>query len=200
VAGIADRFSSLLAPSETAETGSLEWRNFEIEKAFQAIKKQPLIGVGLGNRYRALTAYQEEASGWWTRGSIATGAVSRFTRYIHNSYVSIAVKMGIPGLLALLWFCTAVLLKSFQVYQDMLDSEYKGMVLGIFAGFSGLIVWCYFHPHLIMAESTGTIGLVAALVGSIANINNVGSKRTLYKRGPASRSILDHSLLAKEKA
>jgi O-antigen ligase len=177
VAGITERFDSLLTPSATAESGSLQWRAFEDEKALQAIRKQPLTGVGLGNRYRALTAFQSEASGYYTRGSITADEISRFTRYVHNSYVSIAVKMGIPGLLALLWFCAAVLFKGFQVYRNLPDSEYKGVVLGILVSFVGLLVWCYFHAHLIKAESTPSIGLMAALIGTIAYISNEKGKK-----------------------
>jgi O-antigen ligase len=188
LAGIAQRFGSLFTPTDTSSTQSLQWRSFEIEQALQAIRKQPLTGVGLGNRYRALSSYSSEASGALTRGSIATGEVSRFTRYVHNSYVSIAVKMGIPGLIVLLWFCAAMLVKGFQVYRDMPDSEYKGMVLGILVGFAGLLVWCYFHAHLIKAESTATIGIMAALVGNIAYTHG---------RGSASRLIQDSSLPAR---
>jgi hypothetical protein len=57
------------------------------------------------------------------------------------------------------------------VYRDIPDSGYKGVILGILAGFAGLLVWCYFHAHFIKAESTATIGLMMALVGSIAYIH-----------------------------
>lgn len=183
VAGISARFGSLLTPAETAGTGSLQWRTFEIENALQAIRKQPLTGVGLGTRYRELTTYQGEASGRLTRGSIAAGEVSRFTRYVHNSYISLAVKMGIPGLLAFLWFCAAALFKGFQVYRHMPDSEHKGIVLGILVAFVGLLVWSYFHAHLIHAESTGTIGIMMALVGSIAYIYKSGSVSHMTGKG-----------------
>jgi O-antigen ligase len=188
VRGITQRFASIFTPADTAETGSLEWRDFELEKALQALQKQPLTGVGLGNRYRELTSYQSESSGRLTRGSIAAGEVSRFTRYVHNSYGSIAVKMGIPGLLALLWFCTAVLVKGFQVYRDMPDVEYRGVVLGVLVAFAGLLFWSYFHAHLIKAESTATIGLMVAVVGSIA-----------YTAAPSSilRPTREHTPLAK---
>lgn len=185
VTGVTQRFGSLLTPSETAETGSLQWRNFEDKEALQAIKKQPLTGVGLGNRYRSLTAFMGEADGWWTRGSIIAGQVSRFTRYVHNSYIAIAVKMGIPGLLVLLWFCGAVLFQGFRVYRDMPHSEYKGVVLGSLAGFAGLLVWCYFHAHLMKTESTGVIAMMVGLVGSQVYIHRFGS---------ASRSIRGRSL------
>jgi O-antigen ligase len=189
VVSIAERLGSLLTPSETLDTGSLQWRDFEIDKASLAIGEQPLTGVGLGGRYRNVTAFQGEAKGWLTGGSIASGRISRFTRYVHNSYVSIAVKMGIPGLIVMLWFCAAVLIKGFQVYRVMPDSEYKGVVLGVLVGFAGLLLWCYYHAHLIKAESTPTIGVMVALVGSIAYI---------YGRGSASRPIRDRSLPPKE--
>jgi O-antigen ligase len=174
VVAIVERAGSLLTPFDTAQTSSLQWRDFEVGKALQAIAKQPLTGVGLGNRYRALTVFMKEASGWWTRGSIAAGEVSRFTRYVHNSYVSIAVKMGIPGLIAILWFYAAVLFKGYRVFLDLPVSKHKGVVLGAWIGFSSLLIWCYFHAHLIKAESTPIIGLMAGLVGSIAYLHGRG--------------------------
>lgn len=168
VAGVSERFGSILTPSDTSETQSLQWRSFEIQKALEAIREQPLIGVGLGNRYRSLSAYASEASGSLTDGRVDSGRVSRFTRYVHNSYVSIAVKMGISGLIVLLWFCAAVLIKGFQVYRGMPDSGYKGVILGVLVAFVGLLEWSYFHAHLIKAESTATIGIMTAIVGSIA--------------------------------
>ena len=79
--------------------------------------------------------------------------------------------MGIPGLIILLWFCAAFLFKGFLVYRDMPDfDEYKGMVLGILVSFAGLLLWSYYHAHLIKAESAGTIGLMVALVASITYI------------------------------
>ncbi len=188
VAGIAGRFGSLFTPFDTSETESLRWRSFEVEEALEAIRKQPLTGVGLGNRYRTLSTHSSEASGSLTQGSIAAGQVSRFTRYVHNSYVSVAVKMGIPGLIVLLWFCAAALFRGFQVYRDMPDSGYRGVVLGVLVSFAGLLVWCYWHAHLIKAESTATIGLMVALVGSIAD---------MHERGSASLPIRDRSLPAK---
>ena len=183
--GITERFISIITPFETAKSESLQWRDFEIEKALQAIQRQPLTGVGLGNRYRELTAYQSEASGYWTRNSVATGEVSRFTRYVHNSYVAIAVKMGIPGLLVFLWFSAAVVFKGFQVYRDMPISDHKYVVLGILVGFASLPMWFYFHAHLIKAESTATIALMAALIGSIAYIHGLAS----HPNGDRSRPV-----------
>lgn len=167
VNGIVDRFVSLLSPNDTLETDSLQWRVFENGKALDAILKQPLLGVGLGGRYRALTTFQGESLGLWTRGNQAPDQVTLFTRYVHNSYLSITVKMGIPALMILLWFCTALLVNGWKIYQDLFDTELKGIALGIIAGFVGLLVWSYFHAHFVKAESTPVIGLMAGLVGVI---------------------------------
>jgi len=176
VAGVIERAVSVLTPDKTMETGSLEWRRFETEEALRAIGEQPLTGVGLGNSYRNLTTLQGEATGRYTRGSIAAGEVSRFTRYVHNSYLSIAVKMGLPALIVFLWFCAAFLRESWQLYQIMPDSELRGIVLGTLAGFVGLLAWCVFHAYFIKVESTPTIGLTLGLIGSIAHLQRQGMR------------------------
>jgi hypothetical protein len=94
--------------------------------------------------------------------------------------------MGIPGLLAFLWFCAAVLFKGFQTYRDLPVSEDKGMVLGILVGFASLPMWLYFHAHLIKAESTATIALMAALIGSIAYIHGSASHPNGDRSRPAN--------------
>lgn len=175
IAGIVMRFGSLFTPGETAETGSLQWRTFETETALASIYAHPWAGVGLGGRYRSLTTLAGEANGNLARGSLADGEISRFTRYIHNSYLAITVKMGLPGLVAFLWFCAAVLVCGFQYYLGMPDSYFKGVVLGAWVGFASLPVWCYFHAHLIKAESTGTIGVLTALVSVAAVISRRGT-------------------------
>lgn len=182
IAGIVMRFGSLFTPGETAETGSLQWRAFETETALASIAAHPWTGVGLGGRYRSLTTLSGEADGNLARGSLVDGEISRFTRYIHNSYLSIAVKMGLPGLAAFLWFWSAVLISGFQHYRCMPDSYFKGVVLGIWVGFASLPVWCYFHAHLIKAESTGTIGMLTALVGVSAIMSGRKIDRIFAKR------------------
>jgi O-antigen ligase len=149
------------------QSDSLQWREFENGKAFEAILRQPLLGVGLGGRYRELTTFQGESLGYWTRGSQAADQITLFTRYVHNSYLAIAVKMGIPGLITFMWFCIAFLVNSWKIYQDLLDTELRGMVLGVIAGFTGMLIWSFYHAHLIKPESTPVIALMTGLVAVI---------------------------------
>lgn len=164
MSGIVDRFSSLLSLDSTMESNSLQWRIFENRKAFDSILKHPILGVGLGGRYRELTTLQGEAVGQWTRGSLAAGEVSRFTRYVHNSYLSITVKMGITALIVLVWFFIAFLLNSMAVYRNLNDPKFKGITLGVVAGFMGILAWAYYHAHFIKVEATPVMGLMTGLV------------------------------------
>jgi len=165
--GIVDRAVSLFNPVQVAESNSLQWRAFENREAINAILKDPLTGVGLGGRYRDLTTLAGEAMGWMTRDDISAGVVSRFTRYVHNSYLHIAVKMGIPALAVLLTSFILFIGKGWKAYQNMDDSMYKGMVLGILLSFIGILAWAYFHTHLLKLESIPIIAITIGLVGGI---------------------------------
>jgi O-antigen ligase len=186
LSGLTERALSIYLAVKMPESEFSQWRLFENEQALRAISERPLTGVALGNSYRNVTTFQGEARGQYTRGSIAAGEVSRFTRYVHNSYLSIAVKMGLPALIIFLWFCVAFLFKGWQLYQHMPDSELKGIVLGALAGFVGLLVWCILHALFIKRPGTPVVGLMAGLVGSIHYIQGreQGSSST-YNRSPS---------------
>jgi len=160
---------TILSVDSTLESKSLQWREFENRSAMDSIIKNPIFGVGLGGRYRELTTLQGEATGSYTRGSLEAGEISRFTRYVHNSYLSITVKMGIPGLLVLIWFFIGFLIYAWKFYKNMQKSEFKGITLAIIVSFVGMLFWSYFHAHLIKVEATPVFGL---MVGVVVVVNN----------------------------
>jgi O-antigen ligase len=167
VNGIIDRAATIFTPDETLDTNSLEWREFEFEESTRAIRENPWLGVSLGNAYRQVTTLQGEVLGWWTDGSLAAGEISRFTYYVHNSYLSIAVKMGIPGIGTFIWFAIAFIIYGWRLYRRLPMGVEKGLVLAIVTSFIGLMQWSIFHTHFIRSESTVTIGLMVGIVGSI---------------------------------
>lgn len=169
---LSDRATTLLTPDETIDSRSLQWRIFETEEALKSIARHPLLGVGLGNSYRNLTALQGEADGWFTGNSLVAGEVSRFTRYVHSSYIWIPVKMGIPAFVIFLWFCAALPFAGWRLMRSLPDSQMKGIVLAIVTGFIGLLVWTIFHQHLIMNRSSTAVAFVAGLVAGIYALHN----------------------------
>jgi hypothetical protein len=161
------RFLSIFAPEETLESYSLQWRVFETEEGLRSVSEHPLVGVGLGNSYREVTTLAGEATGLMTGGSLAAGELSRFARFLHNSYLSIAVKMGLPALACFLWFCAALLVNSALLYRHLSEGQSRAIALAVLAGFVGLMEWSVFHQHFVQAESTAIVGLMAGLAASL---------------------------------
>ncbi len=164
---LSERAMSLLSPAETMDSSSLQWRAFETEEALNSISNHPLMGVGLGNSYRRITTLQGEADGWYSGKSLVAGEVSRFTRYLHSSYLWIPVKMGIPAFIIFLWFCAAFLVAGWRLMRMLPDSQMKGIVLAVVTGFAGLLVWTVFHQHLVMNRSSTAVAFMAGLVAGI---------------------------------
>ena len=164
------RVLSLFQVSATAQTYSLQWRAFENQEALKVISEQPALGVGLGNSYRDITILQGEASGRFTQ-AVGVSDPYRFTRYIHNSFLFLAVKLGLVGLFLFIWFVLDFLFLGFKQYRDRTDRpeerQLKGLSLAITCALSGLMLWSLFHSHLMETESTSVIGLMTGLVLSL---------------------------------
>ena len=72
---------------------SAQWRFWEAQAMLPHIQKHPLIGIGLGADYKG-------AGGSTVRPDL--------NRYVHNAYLYMAGKMGLPALLFFLLFMGAV--------------------------------------------------------------------------------------------
>jgi O-antigen ligase len=169
VDALAARVLSIFTLRETLESSSLQWRLFEADEALRSIGEHPWLGVGLGNSYREVTLLRGEASGHVT-GSLIAGTLSRFTRYIHSSYLSIGTKMGLPALLCFWCFCAMSLINGWQLYRSTKDGQIRSLVLAVVAGLAGLLLWSITHPHLMEAPSTVVVGLVIGLLAGIAHV------------------------------
>jgi O-antigen ligase len=82
---IVERFESVR--DEGGPRSSYGWRKRENEAALLQISRSPLVGLGLGAEYRS-----------WI---VEIARFDEHTRYVHNSYIFLAVKAGLPALAAL---------------------------------------------------------------------------------------------------
>lgn len=158
---LAARATSILAPDQTLNSASLEWRVFEVRAAASALSQHPLLGVGVGNDYRGVTLLQGEASGvLWP----LDGSKGRLTRWVHDSYLYMAVKMGLPGIAAFLWFSVAFLVGGMRAYLDAPDGAEKLVVLAVLCSFAGLLEWAVFEAHFMLPAGMATLGLMVGMI------------------------------------
>jgi O-antigen/teichoic acid export membrane protein len=183
---VTTRVLSMFTVRDTLDTNSAEWRLFETREALRSISEHPLLGVGLGNSYRDLTLLGGEVDGWMS-GSLLPEQLYRFTRFLHNSYLSIAMKMGVPALVCFLWFCMAFLVSGWQLYRSLSERSLKVVVLSLLAGFAGLLLWSVLHQHFIQAESTLIVGLMVGLVGVVQHLHSPVLASSPVRRGPAAQ-------------
>jgi O-antigen ligase len=161
------RATSILSPDATLNSASLQWRVFENEEALNSLAESPQ-GVGLGNTYRAITTYAGEAAGY--QGSPLNG-------FMHNSYLYIAVKTGVQGLVAFLWFCLAVLLNGWRLFRKMPNGPERWLVLAVLASFVGILQWSVTEPNFMLTGATITVGLMVGLLASLTgNSSPVGTQ------------------------
>ena len=183
---LVSRFTSLLAPDSTAGTASLEWRSFEVAAAGRALNEHPLVGVGPGNDYRDVTLLQGEASGWlWE-----LGGNSRLTRWVHDSYLYIAVKMGVVAAGVFLWFCLAFLVGGARAYASTPYGPAKFIVLAVVCSFAGLLEWAVFEAHFMLPAGMATVGLMLGIVIAVA------SRRLGLEDASGERAVVRQEALA----
>ena len=110
---------------------------------------------------------QGEAMGALSANGLAAGDVSRLTRFVHSSPLSIAVKMGLPTLFVFVWFSAAFLVRGWSLHERLSDPLLKGVVLAMLAGYVGLLQWSLFHQLLVVLSGTAVVGLATGLVAGI---------------------------------
>jgi len=155
---IISRATSTLSPDQTFNSSSLQWRGFEIEAALQSLVNAPQ-GVGLGNAYRPVTTFGGEAAGY-------QGA-EPLNRFVHNSYLYIAVKVGVLGLAAFLWFCLAFVTNGWRVFRRLADGPDRWLMLAMLAAFVGIMQWSFTEANFMQTGSTVVIGLMIGLAGTL---------------------------------
>jgi hypothetical protein len=150
------RLASIFTPDQTLDTSSLQWRLFENDVAVQSIDQNPWLGVGLGNEYRGATLLRQRE----LIGDL------RFTRFIHNAYLYIAAKMGLPALAVFAWLCLAFLISGWRSYRWMQPGIWQPIILAMLASFVGVLFWSNTQPNFMVEEGALFIGVLMGLVAA----------------------------------
>lgn len=154
-----DRVQSVFAVDETLDSYSLQTRQFQNRAAEDSIAQNPLYGVGLGNSYRRI-AFEESPARY-----------SRFSRFMENSYLYVATKMGLPSLAVLVWLMATVLVVIYRGFRSAQDPTLKGLSLASLAAVVGILFWGITHPILFSPQHTLTVGLIGGVGEAIGRMN-----------------------------
>ena len=137
-----------------------EVRFLESEAAIKEIHKHPWEGSGLGKEvsYFDTTLYYPQT-------------VS--VRYIHNSYLFFLLNMGWVGLALFLWLCGAFTVYGIRVFRSLKDPYDKGLALGCWAAFIGMLVAGFAGASLNDPALTIWVGLLMGIVAILDKRNGV---------------------------
>ena len=150
VSATADRFATLINRGTfQGQDNSFEWRMLENKYAFASIKKHPLIGIGLGAKYRPydwrLTVY---------------GDPYDYRIHIHNGYLWILLDMGITGFITFMWLSFIFLKRGFNHWHNSSTDKLKGVMLGFTLVFLAVLISSVANSTFIQVRWTPILGII----------------------------------------
>ena len=165
---IQERFTSLFAGKELAESSPLEDRFLENRYALRTIVQHPILGVGLGNRYRP-AIYGEE---------------DNITYYVHNGYLWLMKDMGPAGPLFFLWFFLGYIVRGIKHIRLIRDDYFRGAAAGFVLAAIGVLPMTFFNPLPMQWFSITVIAIMMGLTEGIIRNNSIDlNEQPLQKQG-----------------
>lgn len=143
---LADRFVHLFTTDPLSSKETLLWRIQETQYAWEKIIESPFLGIGLKTEYRP-EFYEGDS----------------LTSYIHNGYLWLWLKLGLPGLISFLWMLLAFLLHALRYWKNISDQfiglSSLGFVMAIFAIVFSNFVAPGFVSHFNLAFFAAGMGV-----------------------------------------
>jgi O-antigen ligase len=143
-----------LIKGETYEgkDSSLNWRMLENRYAFSAIVAHPVIGLGMGARYRPYDPRLDLPNSTYD-----------FRKHIHNGYLWILLDMGLLGFLAFMWLSFTFLIRSFRSLRRIADNHLKGVVLGLALSYVVVMIAAVANSTFVQWSWTPVIGIIMGI-------------------------------------
>lgn len=149
---IVHRFGSVA--DEGGRQSSFGWRRLENQAAAEHIVQSPLVGIGLGGEYRS-----------WVPD---IRNFSEHTRYIHNAYVFMAVKLGLPAAVLLVVMLLRIWWRSLRLRHAPGLREDTSWV-AIVGSFLSILAMSTTQPELV---STHTIFLLCLMLAKLLHVSS----------------------------
>lgn len=134
---------------------SAAWRYYEAETVLPQIAAHPVLGLGLGAAYRR---------------PAPSDALPEQVRYIHNGYLFVASKMGMPALSLMLWCLGLVFAWSWRSARTEPDLKLRGVHAAVCAGVLSVLLASVTEPHLMRDSSLAYLGVLAGLTVALRRL------------------------------
>jgi O-antigen ligase len=154
---VQDRLLSV--QTEIKSGDSLTYRLIENRTAIPQIIDNPILGLGLGHDYRQPML------------SITPGNdADTQSRFIHNGYLYVALKLGIPALICYLLFISVYFVQARKTIHLLTDQRQRAYL----AATTGLMVMPLFtsltRPEWMTASSTAVFAICFGLLVALRNL------------------------------
>jgi O-antigen ligase len=147
-----DRLSTLgRSGTFQGKDSSLNWRKIENRYAFSTIASHPLIGLGMGAKYRPRDTRIDQ------RDAIST---NYFRGFIHNGHLWILLQSGLIGYLSLMWLSLAFLIRGFRYWRSIANDRMRGVVLGFTLVYLAVLIAAVVNSTFTRWYWTPVIGII----------------------------------------
>jgi O-antigen ligase len=143
---------------EGDRNSSLGWRIEEAEFAFKKIIQSPLVGIGYGTPYKPLIRLSGKED------DIA------LMRYIHNAYIGLWLKLGLGGLVAVVWLSWGTLKRGIRESRHLANEKLRSLAAALTAGFLVPLMTSMTQPEWIAPLG---IAYFALVIGLFAVVNRL---------------------------
>jgi O-antigen ligase len=148
-----DRLSTLVRSGTfQGEDSSLNWRKIENRYALSTIASHPLIGLGMGYRYRPRDSRLDFSNDRFD-----------FRGYIHNGHLWILLQSGLIGYLSLMWLSLAFLVRGFRYWRSIVDDQMRGVALGFTLVYLAVLIGALVNPTFMPWNWTPVIGIIMGI-------------------------------------
>jgi O-antigen ligase len=153
-----DRLTSFFV--ENVETETAVWRLLESKVAIEIIGENPIAGLGIAGELESMKV-DYGGKTYYLRG-----------RYnIHNSYLLLALKLGIPALLVFLIIYFRVFKRGWQAFKISNNVFMKGLSLGLFISLLRILFNALSQNHFYSFTMVPCLAISFAIIEAIRMIS-----------------------------
>ena len=137
------------------EDSSLNWRKIENRYALSTIASHPLIGLGMGARYRPRDPKLDQRS--------PRGYAVDLRGLIHNGHLKILLQSGLLGYLSLMWLSFVFLMRGFRYWRGIASDRMRGVVLGFTLAYLAVLIAAVANSTFVQWRWTPVIGIIMGI-------------------------------------